>query len=101
VVQQKARRFPLRARLSRERVTGVEPATLCLANASPPVTTPSHTIPRSELRGSNSPLHVVGWARMGTSYGTHPVHTQTSPQASAHAPNGRYRRAGVKHGAEA
>jgi hypothetical protein len=41
---------------NRERVTGVEPATLCLASAATPVTSPSDPIAREDSRGFSDPV---------------------------------------------
>src|SRR5262249_60943548 len=49
----------------RERVTGVEPATLCLASAATPVTSPSEPIAREYLRGFPCLVVSQGWALMG------------------------------------
>jgi len=56
-------------------MTGVEPATLCLANEADPCTRPSDTIPCAKDRASALGLARLGWGRMAMRSGTHPVHT--------------------------
>jgi hypothetical protein len=58
----------------RERVTGVEPATLCLASQSTPVTTPSQPIAQRETCPFNFPHKVpdgFDWNPIRYTPGTH------------------------------
>src|SRR5262245_48111995 len=81
---------------NRERVTGVEPATLCLASAATPVTRPSQPIARERNRGFPAPVVPsggLGWDPIRYNAGTTPGHLAPLALHISRAP-----RSGPPHG---
>jgi hypothetical protein len=72
---------------NRERVTGVEPATLCLASTALLVITPSQPTGRSVVRGFSPSAANVRWVGMGPKQVQRRYNAGTTPPAGHTAPD--------------